>query len=47
MLKMHQLYLKITFLSNDLDEEVYIEQPKRFVIKGQENKISKLLYDLK
>ena len=42
MLKMHQLYLKITLLSNDLEEEVYIEQPKRFVIKGK--KIKSLSY---
>ena len=41
--------VKTTFLNGDLDEKVYMEQPKWFVMPGNENKVCKLvksLYDL-
>jgi hypothetical protein len=37
MLKMHQIDIKITFLNDDLDNAVYIEQTKGLLLKG--NKI--------
>lgn len=48
--KIFQLYIKLAFLNNYLDEVVYVEQPMGFVFKGKEEKILKLkkaLYDLK
>ena len=29
--------IKTVFLNNDLEEEIFMEQPKDFVIHGQEN----------
>ena len=34
---------KTTFLYGELDEEVYMKQPKGFVLEGQENKVCKLV----
>ena len=42
--------VKTTFLNGDLDEEIYMEQPEGFVVKGQEKKVCRLiksLYELK
>nr|GEZ40100.1 zinc finger, CCHC-type [Tanacetum cinerariifolium] len=38
-LVIHQMDVKTTFLNGDLDEEVYMKQPKGFVIPGNEHKI--------
>ena len=38
------------FLNGDLEEEIYMEQPKGFIVPGQEKKVFKLvksLYGLK
>lgn len=42
--------VKIAFLNGELNEEIYIEQPVGFIVKGQERKVYKLqksIYDLK
>jgi hypothetical protein len=36
-LEIHQINIKITFFNDDLDEEVYMEQLKEFIVNGQEN----------
>jgi hypothetical protein len=46
----HQMDVKIAFLNGELDEEIYMDQPDGFVVKGEECKVYKLLkslYDLK
>ena len=46
----HQMDVKTTFLNGDLEEEVYMQQPKEFVVFGQEKNMCKLvksLYGLK
>jgi hypothetical protein len=49
-LLVHQMDVKTAFLNGELEEEIYMTQPNGFVIKGQEDKVCKLmksLYDLK
>ena len=49
-LVVHQMDVKTTFLNGELEEEINMEQPKGFVIHGQEDKVCKLdksLYGLK
>jgi hypothetical protein len=38
--------VKIAFLNGELDEEIYMEQPTRFVANGQEGMVCKLLKSL-
>jgi hypothetical protein len=45
-LLVHQVDVKTTFLNAELDEEIYMEQPNGFVVKGQESKVCKLLKSL-
>jgi hypothetical protein len=45
-LLIHQMDVKITFLNGELDEEIYMEQPARFVANGQEGMVCKLLKSL-
>ena len=49
-LELHQIDVKTTFLNGELDEEIYMEQPIGFIVKGQERKVCKLqrsIYGLK
>lgn len=44
------MVVKTTFLNGDLEEEIYMEQPKGYTVPRKENKVCKLtksLYDLK
>jgi hypothetical protein len=48
--KVHQMDVKSVFLNGYLQEEVYMTQPPGFELKGQEQKVCKLikaLYGLK
>jgi hypothetical protein len=48
--KVYQMDVKSTFLNGDLEEEVYIEQPKGFLLSKNEDyvcKLKKALYGLK
>nr|GEU55726.1 zinc finger, CCHC-type [Tanacetum cinerariifolium] len=49
-LVIHQMDVKTTILNGDLEEEMYIKQPKGFVMLGNEHKVCKMvksLYELK
>jgi hypothetical protein len=35
--------VKTTFLNGELDEDIYVDQPDGFVVKGEEQKVCKLL----
>ena len=45
-LLVHQMDVKTTFLNRELDEEIYMDQPDGFVVKGEECKVCKLLKSL-
>jgi hypothetical protein len=40
--RVHHMDVKSTFLNGDLKEEVYVRQPPRFVVSGQEGKVLRL-----
>jgi hypothetical protein len=45
-----QLYVKTTFLHGDLEEEIYMQQPQGYEVKGKDNLVCRLkknLYGLK
>ena len=49
-LELYQMDVKIVFVNGELDEEIYINQPLGFELKGQERKVCKLkrsIYGLK
>ena len=46
----YQMDVKYAFLNGILEEEVYVEQPRGYIVKGEEDKVCKLknsLYGLK
>ena len=49
-LELHQMDVKTAFLNGELDEEIYMDQPKGFQVAGQERKVCRLqrsIYGLK
>jgi hypothetical protein len=42
----HQKDVKTTFLNGELDEEIYMDHPDGFVVRGEEQKVCKLLKSL-
>ena len=49
-LELHQMDIKTAFLNGDLEENVYMAQPKGFVVKGKERmgcRSKKSIYGLK
>ena len=47
---LYQFDVKSAFLNGELEEEVYVAQPERFIIEGEEDKVYRLrkaLYGLK
>jgi hypothetical protein len=48
--ELEQLYMKNAFLHGDLEEDIYMDQPKDFVVPRKEDyvcKLKKSLYGLK
>ena len=49
-LELHQMDVKMTLLNGDLEENVYMAQPKGFVVEGKERmgcRLKKSIYGLK
>ena len=49
-LHLEQMDVKTTFLHGDLEEEIYMQQPQGYEVKGKENlvcRLKKSLYVLK
>jgi hypothetical protein len=42
-LLVHQMDIKTTFLNGELEVEIYMTQPDGFIVRGQEDKVCKLL----
>jgi hypothetical protein len=42
----HQMGVKTALLNGELEEEIYMDQPNEFVVKGEEKKVCKLLKSL-
>jgi hypothetical protein len=46
ILLIHLMDVKTTFLNGELEEEIYMDQPDGFAVKGQEGMVCKLLKSL-
>ena len=49
-IELEQLDVKTTFLHGELEEQIFMPQPERFIIEGKEDHVCRLkksLYDLK
>jgi hypothetical protein len=49
-LELHQMDVKTTFLNGDLEENIYMAQPKGFVVEGKEHMgccLNKSIYEFK
>ena len=49
-LELHQMDVKMAFLNGDLEENIYMAQPKGFVVEGKERmgcRLKKSIYELK
>ncbi|KAI5317490.1 hypothetical protein L3X38_037197 [Prunus dulcis] len=44
-LEIEQLKVKTAFLHEDLEEEIYMEQPEGFKVKGKEDLLAKIYID--
>jgi hypothetical protein len=44
--KVHQMDVKTYFLNGDLKKNVFMSQPESFVVKGQEQKVCRLIKSL-
>jgi len=38
-LNIHQMDVKTAFLNSEFNEEIYMKQPERFIVKGQKHKV--------
>ena len=45
-LEIHQMDVKMAFLNEDLEEEIYLEQPEGFIVPGQEQKVCRIIKSL-
>ena len=45
-LKIHQMDVKTAFLNGELNEEIYMEQPKGFIVPSQKKKVCRLVKSL-
>ena len=41
-LELHQMDVKTTFLNEDIEEEIYMDQPEGFSMEGKDHKVCKL-----
>ena len=46
LLYIDQMDVKTTFLNGELEDEIIIDQPDWFVVKGEETKVCKLIKSL-